>query len=160
MAGGTGAPTPHGAATTAELIGRLRELRVWAGMSYRATHRELVRGRAARGVPERPVFNTVYRCFQPGRSRLDVELVADIARVLLGDDVAADGWRQACRVALGRAGIAAIVDVADRWPEDLATFSGRPTELDQITGVAAAGLVICGMGGVGKTRLAVRAGTN
>lgn len=161
MAGGRGpAPTPHGAATTAELIGRLRDLRAWAGMSYRATHRELVRSRAARGVPERPVFDTVYRCFQPGRSRLDVELVVDIARVLLGGDVAADGWRQACEVALGRASIAAIVDVADRWPEDLATFSGRHTELDQITELAAGGgvVVICGMGGVGKTRLAVRAG--
>ncbi|HJP77065.1 MAG TPA: NB-ARC domain-containing protein [Pseudonocardiaceae bacterium] len=79
--------------------------------------------------------------------------------MLLGDEVAVDGWRQAYQVALGRVGIAAIVDVADRWPEDLATFSGRDTELDQITGLAAGGgVVLCGMGGVGKTRLAVRAG--
>lgn len=52
-------------------------------MSYRTIHRELVRARAARGVPEMPALNTVYRCFRPGRSRLDVDLVVDIACLVL-----------------------------------------------------------------------------
>ena len=66
-------PTPSGATTVEQLTERLRLLQAWSGMSYRAIHRELVRGRTVRGVPERPVLNTVYRCFQPGRVRLDAD---------------------------------------------------------------------------------------
>jgi tetratricopeptide (TPR) repeat protein len=157
-------PTPDGVASMRQLVERLRLLQAWAGMSYRAVHREVVRARAARGVPERPVLNTVYRCFQPDRARLDVELVTDVARALLGQDAAAEQWRQACWVVAGLGSAAAIVSVAERWPADLPSFVGRETELAAIAELAAertgepAVVSITGMPGVGKTRLAVHAG--
>jgi tetratricopeptide (TPR) repeat protein len=136
-------------------------------MSYRAVHRELVRDRAARRVPERPVLNTVYRCFQPGRARLDIELVVDIARLLLAvggvpeeaADEVAEQWRQTCWLIAGMASAATIVSVADTWPADLPSFTGRHDELRRILQIEdTRGWVIAGMPGVGKTRLAIRAG--
>ncbi|HEU5473392.1 MAG TPA: tetratricopeptide repeat protein [Actinophytocola sp.] len=147
-----------------ELVERLRLLQAWSGMSYRAVHREVVRARAARGVPERPVLNTIYRCFQPDRARLDVDLVTDVARALLGQDAGAEQWRQACWVVAGLGSAAAIVSVADSWPADLPSFVGRRAELATIAGLAEADradpaiLSITGMPGIGKTRLAVHAG--
>src|SRR5215470_3799656 len=94
-------PTPTGAKTVEQLTQRLRLLQAWSGMSYRTIHRELVRARTTRGVPELPVLNTVYRCFQPGRVRLDADLVVEIAHLLLGDAAAAEEWRQACWVTAG-----------------------------------------------------------
>ncbi|MFL6144228.1 MAG: ATP-binding protein [Labedaea sp.] len=158
------APTPEGAASVRQLVERLRLLQAWAGMSYRAVHREVVRARAARGVPERPVLNTIYRCFQPDRARLDVDLVTDIARALLGHDAAAEQWRQACWLVAGMGSAAAIVAVADSWPADLPSFVGRRAELTTIAELAGkrdahpAIVSITGMPGVGKTRLAVHAG--
>lgn len=153
-------PGPEGASSVEELTDRLLLLQAWVGMSFR----EVVRARADRGVPELPVLNTVYRCFQPGRARLDVDLVVDIATVLLGDSAAAERWRQACWVVAGLGSAAAIVSVADVWPDDLASFAGRHNDLARIvepvngkrfrTTIWA----IAGMPGVGKTRFAVRAG--
>ena len=125
-------PTPDGATSLTQLTERLRLLQVWAGMSYRAVHREVVRARVARGVPEQPVLNTIYRCLQPGRARLDVELVVDIARALLRDEVAVERWQQACWVVAGLSDAAAIVRVADVWPDDLPSFTGRRDELRKI----------------------------
>ncbi|MGH3657299.1 MAG: hypothetical protein ACRDUA_11615, partial [Micromonosporaceae bacterium] len=91
-------PGPAGARTVDDLTGRLRELRAWAGVSYREVHRQVVRLRRERGVPELPAYNTVYRALQPGRSRLDVDLVTDIATLLLrarGAPERVDEWRQA-----------------------------------------------------------------
>lgn len=150
-------PDPSGARTVEELSARLRSLRSWAGWSYRDVHREVARDRLARGVPELPVYNTVYRCFQSGRSRLDAELVVDIARALLGDSAGAEAWRSACRVVAGQADAAAIVDVADRLPPDLPTFVGRDGELRAITEAGEPVVAIEGMAGVGKTRLAAHA---
>jgi tetratricopeptide (TPR) repeat protein len=130
-------------------------------MTYRAVHRELVRFRAGRGIPERPVFNTVYRCFQPGRVRLDVDLVVDIAHVLTANETAAEEWRQACWVVTGTVNAAAIVEVNDSWPPDVPAFVGRDAYLQTIvtSGVSLRStFVISGMPGVGKTWLAVRAG--
>jgi tetratricopeptide (TPR) repeat protein len=149
-------PDPFGAGTVEELTARLRALRTWAGTSYRSVHRDVVRLRAARGIPERPVYNTVYRSFQAGRTRLDVELVVDIARVLLGDNAQAEQWRAVCQVVAGQADAAAIVDVSDRLPADLGLFSGRDRELRQLA-TATGSVAIEGMPGVGKTRLAVHA---
>ncbi|WP_291415893.1 tetratricopeptide repeat protein [Actinophytocola sp.] len=150
-----------------QLTERLRLLQVWSGMSYRAVHRELVRDRAARRVPERPVLNTVYRCFRPGRARLDIDLVVDIARLLLAvggvpeeaADEVAEQWRQTCWLVAGLASAAAIVSVADTWPADLPSFTGRHADLRRILELEGTkGWAIAGMPGVGKTRLAIRAG--
>ncbi|MGH3477932.1 MAG: hypothetical protein ACRDQD_13960, partial [Nocardioidaceae bacterium] len=54
-------PRPQDAASLDELIVGLRELRAWAGMSYRELHRRLIRRRRARGVAEEPAYATVYR---------------------------------------------------------------------------------------------------
>src|SRR5215470_4188557 len=173
--GSTGAPPgPGPASTVAELTERLRGLRSWAGMPYRAVHRAVVRGRTLRGVPELPAYDTVYRCFQPGRSRLDAELVADIVQVLLPDGGPVEQWRQACRVILDRGSAAAVVEVTDALPDDLDGFTGRRRELARIAELAATtaltpghttaltpgvtAIAIDGMPGVGKTRLAVHAG--
>lgn len=157
-------PTPSGATTIEQLIQRLRLLQAWSGMSYRSIHRELVRARAIRGVPERPVLNTVYRCFQPGRVRLDIDLVVEIANLLLGDEATAEEWRRACWVAAGLGSAAAVVNVADTWPVDLPSFTGRHLDLQKIVQPEKGQRpeltiwAISGMPGVGKTRLAVRAG--
>ena len=101
-------PQPYGAGTVRELTERLRSLRAWAGLSYRDVHQRVLRSRQARGVVEQPALNTVYRCFQPERARLDVELVVDVAGALLGDPDAAHAWRHACQVVAGRASAAGI----------------------------------------------------
>jgi tetratricopeptide (TPR) repeat protein len=152
----TNPPSPHGVRTVEELVDRLRQLRAWSGMPYRAVHREVLRLRSARGVPERPVYNTIYRCFQVDRIRLDVEVVVDIAQVLLGDESRAASWRQACQVIEGAVGAAQIVDVTGVLPEESGDFTGRAADLRTLVerrGVT----VIDGMAGVGKTRLAVHA---
>jgi tetratricopeptide (TPR) repeat protein len=152
--GATEPPDPHGVRTVEELVGRLRQLRTWSGLSYRAVHREVVRLRAARDVPEQPVYNTVYRCFQVDRIRLDVDLVVDIARVILGDQ-SAPAWRHACRVVSGFGG-ADVVEVVDRVPADADGFVGRTAALRELWDGPGVTLIV-GMAGIGKTRLAYRA---
>jgi hypothetical protein len=164
--GNAGEPSgPDGVRTVDELATRLRQLLAWAGLGYHELHRRVVELRRSRGVPERLSYNTVYRCLQPGRRRLDVELVVDIARVLLGDDAAAASWRLAYQVVAGQASAAGIVRVSARLPNDLTHFTGRRAELDRLL-VALDGTVggpvpislIEGMPGVGKTALAIHAG--
>src|SRR5215207_8718797 len=152
-------PSPHGARTLEELVTRLRQLRSWSGLGYHEVHRRVVDLRQPRGIPERLVYNTVYRCFQPGRSRLDVELVVDVARVLLGDDALAAQWRAAYQVVTGLATEAEIVSVSWQLPDDPGGFTGRRKELELLLAAGSAPVVaITGMAGVGKTRLAATAG--
>jgi tetratricopeptide (TPR) repeat protein len=161
-------PDPAGAGTFDEFSARLRLVREWAGNpSYAAIRRRIAAARAARGLPkseQEPGRTTVYECFQPGRRRLDVELVADIVRVLLGDETRIGQWRQACQVVLSGASLASIVTASGALPGDLSEFTGRDDELDRVVGLAdraGAGALICvitGMPGVGKTQLAVHAG--
>ena len=157
----TAPPSPAGAATVEELSARLRQLQVWSGAPYREIHRRVVRSRQARGIAESPALNTVYRCLLPGRRRLDAELVVDIARVLLEDDALAAEWRQAHQVVTRRAAEASVVAVADVVQDDAGVFTGRAGELAEGMAAFEAGtakglLLIEGMPGVGKTRLAVR----
>lgn len=150
-------PGPSGARNVDELSARLRALQAWAGVPYREVHRRVVRDRRHRGVVEVPSYNTVYRCLQPGRSRLDRELVADIARVLLGDDELVVEWRQAYQVVTGRAIDASLVTVSDALPVVPADFTGRETELELLQEAVDDGatvIAIDGMAGVGKTALA------
>ncbi|MFG1912143.1 tetratricopeptide repeat protein [Kribbella sp. NPDC048928] len=155
-------PGPRDVRSYDDLSVRLRELRAWSGLSYRQIHRQVLRTRRERGIAEQPSYNSVYRCLQAGRSRLDVELVVDIAGVLLGDRSAAAEWRQMCQVAAQSADQAAVVSVSDRLPDEGGVFVGRAAELDQLLGGYSVGRPIVisaidGMAGVGKTTLAVRA---
>lgn len=125
---------PLGARTLDELVVRLRELRAWAGLSEREVHRRVVRLRRGRGVPELPAFNTVHRCFQLGRSRLEAELLADVVRVLAGDEAAAR-WRAAhARIVCARdaAERTSVVTVSGELPEDVSRFVGRRAELRRL----------------------------
>lgn len=94
-------PSPVGAGSVDELAARLRALRAWAGdPSYTEIARRVGALRTARGVPAaeaRPGRVTVYDVFRAGRSRLDVDLLADVAHVL-GDRRPA-AWRAAYRTA-------------------------------------------------------------
>ncbi len=171
-------PRPVGVRSYDELSHQLRLLRTWAGVPYREVHRRVVRSRRARRIAELPAYSTVRGCLQPGRIRVDAELVVDIATALLGDDPRTAEWRQACQVIDGRASDAAIVSVSVGLPDDLEGFTGRRSELARLletfgagaqSGDAVAGgdagshgtvaiSVLEGMAGVGKTRLAVHAG--
>ncbi|QUB99405.1 tetratricopeptide repeat protein [Cellulosimicrobium cellulans] len=94
-------PSPVGAGSVDELAARLRALRAWAGEpSYTEIARRVGALRTARGVPAaeaRPGRVTVYDVFRAGRSRLDVDLLADVTHVL-GDRQPA-AWRAAYRTA-------------------------------------------------------------
>lgn len=137
--------------------------------SYGTIVRRITQARVSRGVPrseQTPGRTTVYDCFQPGRRRIDAELVVDIVRALGLDEARVSQWRQACQVIAGRAAGAAIVSTSDTLPDDLPEFTGRREELDRLLDVidtsAAMGtvvtLVIEGMPGVGKSTLAIHAG--
>lgn len=152
-------PSPVGARSYDELAQRLRQALAWAGLTHRELHRRVRRLRTARGTLDLPAYNTVYRCLRPGRKRMDVELVVDIAAVLLGMDVAAE-WRQAHRVITGNATEAAVIGVADQLPAWAGRFVARQAQLRQVLGTEPSGpsdggvWVISGMAGVGKTRFA------
>ncbi|WP_145803217.1 tetratricopeptide repeat protein [Kribbella amoyensis] len=139
------------------MAARLRALHNWSGVSYREIHRRVLAARRQRGTAELPAYNTVYRCLQPQRSRLDVELVVDIAAVLLQDESLVAPWRQAHQVVVGRAADAAIVSVTDSIPAAPALFVGRSAEVADLLAACESGttqFVLGGMAGVGKTQLA------
>jgi hypothetical protein len=139
-----------------DLAAGLQELRLDAGLSYRELHRRVVRDRRRRRIPELPAYDTIYRCLQPGRARLDPELVGDIVRALGASDV--ESWRQACR-ALARFGVTATVAVGDL--PVLRAPLGRGSELGTLAAAlasdASALCLVTGMAGIGKTTLVVEA---
>jgi tetratricopeptide (TPR) repeat protein len=163
-------PDPGQAITLDDLVERLRSLKVWAGdPSY-----EVIAGRvkaewvaAGRPSGELPGKNTVADCFRAGRRRLNPELVAAIVSALHPDIGYVTQWRQALQVIAGKAQAALQVRVQGSLPPDLAGFTGRVTELDQLRrslhrGLRDDGAVVIsaieGMAGVGKTQLAIHAG--
>ncbi|HYJ68772.1 MAG TPA: NB-ARC domain-containing protein [Nocardioidaceae bacterium] len=154
----SGPPGAERASSVDELAACLLELRVWSGVSYRELHRRVVRLRRSRGVAEEPAYATVYRCLQPGRTRLDIDLVADIVTVLTDDDSQAGHWRQAYARINSDAAAPSYAAVFDTLPDDVSDFTGRETELEAMLDGDARILAIEGMAGVGKTTLAVRAG--
>ncbi|WFE36371.1 tetratricopeptide repeat protein [Micromonospora sp. WMMD975] len=163
-------PDPGRARTLDELTAALRSLKVWAGNpSYERITGQVntawrAAGRPAGELTKRP---TVVDCFKPGRRRLNADLVTAVVQALHPDEGYVHQWRQALRMVGGEARAAAVVRVQDRLPPDLAGFTGRTTEIDQLrhalshhppTGGATGVVAIEGMAGVGKTRLAVHAG--
>jgi len=155
------APRPVEVRTADDLSAGLRTLRAWAGNpSYRDVRAGVVKVRQARGVAGCPGLATVHAYFRPGHQRLDVELVVDIVLALGVEPGAAVAWRQACEVIAGRASEASIVEVACALPQDSDVFVARSAEFRAVLDAARASgaVVISGMPGVGKTRLAVRIG--
>ncbi|WP_053666909.1 tetratricopeptide repeat protein [Streptomyces sp. MMG1121] len=158
------APDPGKAADLAEFIGLLRELRIWAGQpSYRTLAKRV--GPLLR--PPRAVSPfTVVDAFKVSRRRLDLDLVVGIVRALGLDEEEVDRWRKACVRVHAQAKTGGPTGVLRQLPADLATFTGRERELDELLAAAArpgadgaaATVVISaieGMAGVGKTQLAV-----
>lgn len=156
-------PDPGQAGDLAEFVTLLNELRVWAGaVSYRALAKKA--GPLMR-PPQKLSQSTVADVFQTRRRRLNSELVVAIVRALgVGED-AVGRWRAACVQVHADAKNGGVTGVLRQLPADLATFTGREAEsaqLEQAVGAAAASgaptvviSAIEGMGGAGKTQLAV-----
>lgn len=157
-----------------ELAARLRALRTWAGdPSYTEIARRVCALRTTRGVPAaeaRPGRVTVYDVFRAGRSRLDVELLADVAHVL-GDRHAA-AWRAAYRTAAAPApvtipipGSAPTVRLGPVAPDE--PLVGRADEVARLTAALGAGqpgqipgdhlrvVTVTGLPGTGTTSVAL-----
>src|SRR5262245_48465548 len=160
-------PDPGRAGSLDDLVERLRLLKVWAGdPSY-----EQITGRvnaawvtAGRPAGELVGKTTVRDCLQPGRRRLNPDLVVAVVAALHPDAGYVAQWRQALQVVGGRAQAAAQVRVQDTLPPDLAGFTGRTVELDRLrrtlrqgagTGETMVISAIAGMAGIGKTQLAI-----
>ena len=159
-------PDPAPASSLADLVDRLRLLKVWAGNpSYEVIKDRINAAWAATGRPASELArrSTVAYCFRPGRRRLDTDLVLAVVGVLHPDTGYVTQWRQALRVIGGEIEAASQVRVQDRLPADLAGFTGRTGELDQLQRAArdrppVVISAIAGMAGVGKTELAVHFG--
>lgn len=154
-------PSPADVRSYDELSGRLRELWIWSERKpIRTVHRDLVRAREQRGITDAPSKSTIGNYLQGAerhRRRLDVEVVVDIARVLLGGDARTAEWRQACQAIEGRADQASVVRVTVGLPEPVAGFVGRRAELDDLLRQPGGVRTVWGMTGAGKTTLAVKA---
>ena len=160
-------PDPAEATGLDDLVERLRLLKVWAGDPSYETIKERVNAAwTAQGRPaaELAPRSTVANCFQPGRRRLNTDLVVAVVQALHDDTGYVTQWRQALRVIGGEVEAVSQVKVQDSLPPDLAGFTGRAGELDRLTDVVhrAGGAVVIsaieGMAGIGKTQLAVHAG--
>ena len=163
-------PDPALADDLNSLVERLRMLKVWAGdPSYETIKDRVNAAWTAQGRPagELARRSTVANCFQPGRRRLNTELIVAVVKALRPDTGYVTQWRQALRVIGGEVEAVSQVRVQDKLPQDLAGFTGRSGELDQLSDAVrratrAGGAVVIsaieGMAGVGKTQLAVHAG--
>ncbi len=153
-------PDPLGIGDWEALSARLQALRAWSGLGYREVHRRLIEDRRRRRIREEPSYSTVFRCLQPGRSRVDQELVVDIAAVLLGDRPMAESWRQAWSVAAGHASAASVVSVSADLPSRPSPFVARDDETRRALAAVESTpercvIAVNGMAGVGKTSFAL-----
>ncbi|WP_244945516.1 tetratricopeptide repeat protein [Couchioplanes caeruleus] len=159
-------PDPAQASSLADLVKRLRLLKVWAGNPSYGTIKDRINAAwtaAGRPAGELVCKSTVAYCFRPGRRRWDTDLVIAVIQALHPDTGYVALWRQALRVIGGEIEAVSRVRVQDSLPQDLDGFTGRTGELDRLRcavqgGKAVVVSAIEGMAGVGKTRLAVHAG--
>ncbi|MET0491606.1 MAG: tetratricopeptide repeat protein [Actinoplanes sp.] len=159
-------PDPARAGSLAELVERLRRLKVWAGNPSYETIKERVNTAwtaAGRPAGELVCKSTVAYCFRSGRRRLDTDLVIAVVQALHPDTGYVTAWRQALRVVGGEIEAVSQVRVQGSLPQDLAGFTGRTDQLDRLRHAAQSGQAVVisaieGMAGVGKTQLAVHAG--
>lgn len=83
----------------------LRQLRQQAGdVSYAEIVRRISKHRESRGTPQttaRPARTTVYDAFRTGRSRVNAQLIGEIAQALGVPEKEAIGWERRC-LAVGR----------------------------------------------------------
>ena len=141
----------------------LHRLRVWSG---NPSLRTLAKKAGPLLRPPRILSHTTLaHLFQPDRRRLDLDLVLAVVRALGLDETEVDRWRIAWfRVHVG-AKSDASAGAHRQLPADPATFTGREWELAELmAAVDTSGEVgprtvvisaIDGMGGVGKSALAV-----
>jgi tetratricopeptide (TPR) repeat protein len=157
-------PDPDRIVDLPEFIQELGALRLWGGgPSFRVLAKKV--GPLLR-PPQVIAHTTVTEVFQPHRRRLDLELVTAIVRALGVDEPGVVRWRAACVRVHSSAKTGGATGALRQLPPDLATFTGRQREIRRLVEDAtapAAGAptvrvaLIEGMGGVGKTQLALHA---
>ncbi|MET3422284.1 tetratricopeptide (TPR) repeat protein [Actinoplanes tereljensis] len=159
-------PDPGPAGNVDDLVERLRLLKIWGGDPSYEMIKERVNAAwtgAGRPAGELARRSTVASCFQPGRRRLNTDLVIAVVEALHPDAGYVAQWRQSLRVVGGEIAAVSQVRVQDSLPPDLPDFTGRVADLDQLRAAAQVGDAVVisaleGMAGVGKTQLAVHAG--
>lgn len=131
---------PQGAQSLDDLAGRLAELRVRAGgPSYSEIAQRIAVLRSRRGSRTAPPGRvTVYDVFRTGRSRMDIELVADVVTVL-GRPSEVAAWRHAHTLILRRRAkerggrlTAARGRVAVVGDSSARTLFGRADDIDDV----------------------------
>ncbi|GIF21829.1 hypothetical protein BJ973_004722 [Actinoplanes tereljensis] len=152
-------PDPAPAGSVEELVERLRLLKVGAGDPSYETLKDRVNAAwsaAGRPAGELTRRSTVANCFQPGRRRMNTDLVLAVVEALHPDPAYVNRWRQALRAVGGESEAVSQVRVRDTLPQDLPGFTGRVEVLSRLSRSRVA--TIEGMAGVGKTQLAIHAG--
>ena len=158
-------PDPARARSLDDLVEMLRLLKVWAGDPSYETIKERVNAAwAAAGRPANDLTgrSTVANTFQPGRRRMNTDLLLAVVQALHPDEAYVVTWRQTLRAVSGEIEAVSQVRVQASLPRDLPEFTGRTAELDTLRAAARAGEAVVisaieGMAGVGKTQLAVHA---
>lgn len=142
----TGAAHDDSFASFADLAQQLSALRTSYGSpSYDEIRRRIGVERAARGRGRTPGRVTVYDCFRPDRSRIDLDLLRDIVLAVTADAAQADLWRRRALTLTGRPRAERVV--ASVLPPGPAAAAHTLPEPDTVT-------LITGLPGVGKSTLA------
>lgn len=134
---------------------QLREWRLAAGSpSFTELARRVGVLRAGAAGPTRhhaPGRVTVYDCFRDGRSRIDVELVVDLARALGVHGAELAAWQARCAEAMRPPRDHGLVTATTVLPSP--AEPGVDTAAEHVHGHR---VLLAGMGGSGKTQAALR----